>query len=166
MLLGIEASGEADYSGAGVTLALDLGGALSSSFSLHGRLAMFQLVEPKLEGAGTAGTLEDTYVVSGLLGIGVTYTLMPLNLSFTGVVGPAVNSLSYRPDDSDEDRSNSSDAGFGMNLDIGKEWWVSRQTGIGVAGRFWFATTKFENDFRESTLSFLAFAVMFSLTYQ
>jgi outer membrane protein W len=99
---------------------------------------------------------------------------MPVNIYFTGAVG--VSWTSVREQDSDGDTvSNASDMGLGLNLDIGKEWWVSDNWGLGVAARLWYTALTHKQDLGISSgggdtistdFKLGALAVLFSATYQ
>jgi hypothetical protein len=88
---------------------------------------------------------------------------MPINLYLTAAVGPGW--LTLRVDGDDETRG--TDTGFGFDFDIGKEWWVSDNWGLGLAGRFSLVggTTKSDNTDIESDFGMAAFSLAFSATY-
>jgi len=65
----------------------------------------------------------------GTLGLGVDYYFTPINIYVGGTVSVAGITRS------DEDRANRSRAGLGLDLDVGKEWWISRRWAIGLALR-------------------------------
>jgi hypothetical protein len=149
-------------SGAGGFFSLDIGGALVDNLVLHGRLSNMVVASPTVYvNDQELGTAENASLTFYLLGAGLTYYLMPANVYFTGVIGIAKASADNGFDES------STDAGFGFEGDIGKEWWVSDNWGIGVAGRFTFAAVPDEQVSGDSeTLQGLGFGVLFSATYQ
>jgi hypothetical protein len=51
-----------------------------------------------------------------------------------------------------------SDGGFGTGLDVGKEWWVSKSWGLGLAARLVYVTSEI--------YSSTGLGVVFSATYQ
>lgn len=164
---------EGSASGAGMMGSIDIGGAITDELTIHGRIGILQMFGPSLELEGEE--LDPPYDVSVLgilLGPGLTYNIMPLNLYITAVGG--LNIIGYSFDEQDEDFDESMrdepTAGFGVNLDVGKEWWVTTQTGIGVAGRFWWGTGGSEDDVLGTTVtsdrSLLAFGVLFTVTHQ
>lgn len=153
---------ESDFSGAGGTFSIDLGGAVTENLVLHGRLADFLIFDPSVTVDGMdVGEATDVSVGGVMFGIGATYYFMPINLYVTGVVGPGRIVL----DDGDTTRGRS-EYGFAMNLDLGKEWWVSAQWGLGVALRMWFNTVSEDSGSLEGTLDFTGGAILFSATYQ
>lgn len=158
--------------GASLMGSVDIGGALTDELTLHGRIALLVLAEPDFEADGRDVDLPyHMNVMSVLLGPGLTYNIMPLNLYITGVVGLHVLSYNYDEEDEDFDEDDRDDplAGFGLNLDVGKEWWVTTQTGIGVAARFAWGTGggKYETlGLRDSDRNLIAFGLLFSVTHQ
>ena len=155
--------GDIELSGASGFFSLDLGGALVDNLVLHGRLSDMVVASPTLSinGSEEFETGDDVSLTFYLLGAGLTYYLMPANVYFTGVVGIAKASADNGSTES------STKAGFGLEGDIGKEWWVSDNWGIGLAGRITFASVPDEvvtND--STTLQALGFGVLFSATYQ
>jgi hypothetical protein len=65
----------------------------------------------------------------GGVGAGVDYYFMPVNIYVGGTISIAGIARA------DEDNSHRSKAGLGLDLDVGKEWWVGRRWGIGIALR-------------------------------
>jgi len=155
--------GDIQLSGGAGFFSLDIGGALVDNLVLHGRLSDFFVASPTVYvDDEELGTAEDASLTFYLLGVGLTYYLMPANVYFTGVVGVARASA----DDGTGDPT-ATKAGFGLEGDIGKEWWVSDNWGLGVAGRFTFASVPDEQIGDDSTtLQGVGFGVLFSATYQ
>ncbi|HKO91828.1 MAG TPA: outer membrane beta-barrel protein [Polyangiaceae bacterium] len=150
--------GDVTLSGAAGFFSLDLGGALTQNLVLHGRLSDMVLVNPTVSiGGEELGTIDDASLTFYLLGAGLTYYLMPANVYLTGVVG-----VTKAKADNGENTGESSDAGFGFEGDIGKEWWVSDNWGIGIAGRFTYASVPDD----AARLNAFGLGVLFSATYQ
>jgi hypothetical protein len=107
----------------------DLGGTLTHGLALHGRLSAHNLVNPSVSLAGDdLGELSDVSLSYGLFGIGITY-YFPSNLYLTGVVGASSARLEIDDDEYD------SETGVGLNLDLGYEWSVGGDWGLGIAAR-------------------------------
>ena len=64
------------------------------------------------------------------VGAGVTYWFMPVNLYLTGTLG--IGTL--RVDGGGN--SDTSDAGFALEMALGKEWFVSDRWGLGIGAGF------------------------------
>ncbi len=158
--------------GGGFMGSIVLGGALTDELTLHGRIALMQIFDPELETDGRDVSLPyEASLVTVLLGPGLTYNIMPLNLYITGVIGLHVTTFVYDEEDEDfdEDFRDDAIAGVGLKLDDGKEWWVTTQTGIGVAARFSWGNGGGEYELlglRDSTRNVVAFGVLFSVTHQ
>ncbi len=73
------------------------------------------------------------------IGVGATYYIMPANVYLAGSVALASGSFkSGRV-------AIETDTGYGINVAIGKEWWVSDNWGIGVAGQLFHTVLPDEN---------------------
>lgn len=106
-----------------VGLGVDVGGAVIENLIVRGRLR------------GAVSYYRDnpfgtnTLYSFGTAGAGIDYYFMPINIYLGGTVSVAGISRA------DEDNVNRSKAGIGFDLDAGKEWWISRTWGIGIALR-------------------------------
>jgi hypothetical protein len=56
--------------------------------------------------------------------------------------------------------------GFGMNFDLGEEWWVGDSWGLGVAARFWYTAASEGDQPPDADWTFMGGALLFSATYQ
>lgn len=169
----IENSG---FSGFG---AFDIGGAVSENLIIHARIAgLGNVVDKEV----TIDLEEDMQIETtarsisyGLLGGGLTYYFMPANIYMTFIVGLAGADFSVdeRSRDLTDDEEEAleedlerAEAGVGFNFDFGKEWWVGSEWGLGVAGRFSYASVS-PNDSAESDdwLSCIGLGLLFTATY-
>jgi len=140
--------------GAGL-FSLDLGGAVAPRLALHGRLSVNSMFEPSETSNGDyLGDLEETSLTFSLLGLGLTY-YTPSNLYFTGVLGFSRASFEFYGEEYDALN------GGGFIGDIGYEWPMGHDWGIGVAGRLEVHSVRDEL----GTLSTAALGVLLSLTY-
>jgi hypothetical protein len=169
-------SADTTFSGAGGSFALDLGASVVDGLVLHGRLADVGIVNPNVTVDGEdLGSLDKRGVGALLLAPAVTYYFMPINLYLTGAAGLSWVELTRENSDG-KTESYASDAGFGLNVDVGKEWWVSDNWGIGAAARLWLSAASSSEkpvsltsgdpitvttDYR-----LIAFTLVFSATYQ
>ena len=153
-----------DFSGGAFVFSLDIGGAPTDNLIIHARMSDFAMIGPKVEIAGDSGELDGS-LASHLLGIGLTYYFMPVNLYLTAVIGAGW--LTLDPDTDDDEDSRATDMGVGFEFDVGKEWWVSDNWGLGLAGRFSLSsgTTENENTDIKSDFAMLGFGLLFSATY-
>ena len=81
----------------------------------------------------------DAELTISQVGIGATYYIMPINVYLAGSIALASGTLR-----SDWGKTES-DAGYGINVAVGKEWWVSDNWGIGVAGQLFHTVLPDEN---------------------
>lgn len=116
-------------SGATGDINFAIGGALKENFLLHGTIWGWAVSGPDVKSGGVTETVDANLIMSGV-GIGFTYYVMPVNVYFSPSVGLA--NLSVERDNV----TVSTDAGFGLDLTVGKEWWVGDGWGLGLAGGF------------------------------
>jgi hypothetical protein len=151
----VDETPEVELSGGAGFFSLDLGGTLAPRLALHGRLSAHSVVDPTVSIDGDEiGELEDSSLSFGLLGIGLTY--YPSNLYLTGVIGASVATLEI---DGIEEES---ETGVGFNGDVGYEWPVGGDLGLGVAGRIEVHSIPTEGS---SRLTGVALGILFSMTY-
>ena len=95
------------------------------------------------------------------IGIGATYYIMPANVYLTGSIALASGTLeSYG-------QKIESDAGYGINVAVGKEWWVSDNWGIGIAGQLFHTVLSDEQPItgEVTDLKTTSFGILFSATF-
>lgn len=124
----------ATFKGATSQSSIAIGGIVTENLALHADIFAVTLVSPDVTIGGITYSDLDITMRAGALGIGLTYYFMPLNLYLSGSIGAAVASTKVVFTDSTS-RTYESGTGFGLNLMVGKEWWVSENWGIGVAGQ-------------------------------
>jgi len=160
-----------DLSGGGLLWSFDLGAGVTDRLTVQARLGQLLLLGPSFSAQNarpgspeSEGLPEGSSVSATLVGAGITYHLMPINMYVTAIGGLSFISL-HIADLADHDQEVAR-TGFGVNLDVGKEWWITNQIGIGVAARFWWATGGAEYRGAELDRTLLAFGLLFSMTYQ
>jgi hypothetical protein len=158
---------EETYSGAGWVTSVDVGGSPFDNFVIFGRLRDASLVDPQLEvGGDEIGDADGVTVSQVMLGAGVSYYFMPLNFYIGGAIGFAGIEAVVEERGRDDVRSNGK-VGAGLDLDIGKEWWVSANWGLGVAARLSVASVPGGDDLpKDATFGAALLSVQFSATYQ
>ena len=118
------------YNGSGPLLDLKIGGAIKEDLILHATLTTNFMSGPKITSNGQTQKTSDKFMIGeDFIGGGITYYMMPSNLLFSGSIGLG----NFRIEDDENDTSISSDKGFGFQLKVGKEWWISRRWGLGIA---------------------------------
>lgn len=146
-----------DFSGSAGLFSIDLGGTVGERLALHGRFSQHAMVDPTLSVGGMErGELDDTLVGFTLFGLGLTY-YFPLNIYLTGVLGASVASLDT------PEYELQSETGWGGAFDVGREWHVGGDWGLGVAGRLEIHSVPTGDD-DDARFVGVAFGVLFSAT--
>jgi hypothetical protein len=149
-------------SGAGMAMNLAFGAAVAPNLVIFGEMTVSSALEPNYEGGGTSAQMNSVNVSMVGIGPGIAYYLEGPNLYLSG-------SLSFPQVSVDNNSSSSSDStevtefGIGTNLLVGKEWWVSSNWGLGIAGMFQIASMKMKD--YDDRMSAFATSVLFSATY-
>lgn len=154
-------SNKFELSGASGLFNFGIGGAIADNLILHLDASGVSTKNPtyKLNGREMT-TTGDTTASTTLVGVGLTY-YFPSNVYLTGSVGVAeskieANGTEYK-----------SDSGYGVNLMLGKEWWVSDNWGLGIAGQFLYTNVP-DKDILGATNSDIkstAIGILFSATF-
>jgi hypothetical protein len=146
--------------GGGGAFGLAIGGVIAHNLILYG--AYFESVaeNPDVQVGGTSVTSPIGQTDWQGVGPGLAYYCGPLNLYFGG----AIAMTRFWMHDQSGNQLDSSKAGLGLDLEVGKEWWVSRNWGVGIALRFAGSSMKDQND-PTLTWSAGAASVLFSATY-
>jgi len=158
---GTDAFGESvKISGGSLSIGIALGGAITPNLIVFGTLFFSGLGMPDVSVGGFAsGTSNGSAVVTGI-GPGVAYYLEPFNVYFSGTLG----AMAFEMDDVNGNAIYQTKAGIGCQILVGKEWWISQDWGLGVAGEFVGASMKDKSD-NGITWSATAFSLLFSTTY-
>jgi hypothetical protein len=127
-----EAVGSYDlkFKGTGAQFDLKIGGAVKENFILHATITSNSMAGPKVTSGGVSQNTSNNLSLSEtMIGGGATYYFMPVNIFLSGSLGLG----NFVLIDGDNDSSIKTDRGFSMQLKAGKEWWISRKWGLGVA---------------------------------
>ncbi len=140
-------------------LSFHFGGAVSENLILFGKVSSSSMTDPDVTffGTVTGETNDTTYDVSGI-GAGVNYYL-PYNFYISGSIDFPVATLKSGSSEG------SSDAGFGGELSLGKEWWVSDSWGLGLAVTGQFSGMKDKDEFDDNHIGNSFIGLMLSVTY-
>jgi hypothetical protein len=138
---------------------LAIGGAVAQDLIVHLDLSGVNIPDPDFSINGHDQSSYYSSASTSLIGIGMTY-YFPSNFYVTGVVGIAESSKEFNG------TTIRSDTGFGANVMAGKEWWISANWGIGIAGQFLYTNCPERpvagaRPDEEST----SFGILFSATY-
>jgi hypothetical protein len=150
--------GDLTISGPAGFFGLHAGGAIAEDLILAVHLYDGAIADPKASVAGQSATLSGATVAMVALGPELTWYLMPANVYLSATV--ALTKVTLEVNGSSADTQ----AGFGAQLGIGKEWWVSSHWGLGLVGHASFSSNK-DQGTNASTISTLGFGLAFSATY-
>jgi hypothetical protein len=148
------------YSGFGGTASAAIGGVIAPNLILFGEILGTSAVDAEFTGGGVSGYPGYDVTLYGF-GPGIAYYLQPGNVYLSATL--AFSKLSFSSTDSYDSYAEDTDLGIGGSFMVGKEWWVSRHLGMGVAGQLHLASMN--DSYRETRLTATAFSVLFSLTF-
>jgi hypothetical protein len=122
---------------------------------------MASSAEPEVtENGFSLGSANGTSAVFGI-GPGLAYYIQPINLSVSGTIAATQVDLSNSSNDSVYE----SKFGLGFQGIVGKEWWVSPEWGLGIAGEFVTGHQMKDKNNSALTWSGTSGALLFSATY-
>lgn len=144
---------------------LALGGNVSPNLIIYGELFGHAIVEPTVEFDGNEDDAEDVTASIGGIGVGLAYYL-PSNVYFSGTL--AASQLRWTEDNGDVQEEFETELGPAFVGQIGKEWWVSDEWGLGLAGQILVASNKDDDDAvgpEDVTWTTVGLSLLFSATY-
>jgi hypothetical protein len=156
------------YSGLGFNYGAAFGGVIAPNLVLYGELFGMTVTDPNysISNGGGSQNLSGVDMTAFGIGPGIAYYFMPINAFVSGTL---VLTKMYFTDSSSNVSLGDSDFGFGLSVMGGKEWWVSRDWGLGIAGQLYFGTMSDHPTYYgvsyDTRLDAFAFSVLFSATY-
>ena len=146
-------------SGASGNSKIGIGYALADNFIVSVDFFGSVMVDPEVSLNGESLGEADAEFSIATAGVGITYYFMPANFYLSGSIGLASGELET------DLGSYDTDLGYGINLAISKEWWVSKNWGIGIASHLFYSSLPDENILGDvSYLNTTSFAILFSAT--
>lgn len=143
-------------SGASGDMNIAIGGIVAPNLAVHGTLWGWLVSGPDVEVGSESGTANDANLSVSFFGGGITYYFMPINIYVSPSIGAAVGSIE------EGNTTYETDTGFGLDLTLGKEWWVGDGWALGAAGAYsWHSVGEPNVDDKWSGS---AFGVRFSAT--
>ncbi len=147
-------------SGGGVAVGGAVGGVVARNLILYAAFFATDVSNPNQDVGGTSVVSDVGEISFGGFGPGVAYYFEPLNLYVSGSLGLC----GLRTREGHTDRVHSSKTGLALELSVGKEWWVSHDWGLGIAGQLIGGSMKDQDD-PTLTWSAGALSLLFSATY-
>jgi len=150
---------ELTFSGPGSAIEIRIGNALTPNLIISADLMGRAVAGPHVEFGGASADADDDFTISdGVFGVGLTYYFLPQNIFISGTAG-----FGQIAEDDGDDKFET-DLGFAMSFKVGKEWWVSKNWGLGVSGGYAFVSAE-DGDFEGLSLTSNKFFVLFNTTY-
>jgi len=153
------------FTGIGLALAMAFGVSVTPNLVIYGEVTGTVVKDPIQNRNGVSTTLTGHGLTLAGLGPGAAYYLLPAHLYFSGTL-----TLSYLPRGYYGVSSGAGGNGailtnkdIGGTFMVGKEWWVSANWGLGVAGIVHLASMKLPNTAPRATAE--ALSLVLSATY-
>jgi hypothetical protein len=127
-----QAGTKTSISGAGGYLGVAVGGAIARNLILYGAIFGTDSGDPDTQVGGNSVTSNISDLSIEAFGPGIAYYFEPVNLYIAGTLGLA----RFQTSDSNGFAIDTSKTGLMFELQVGKEWWASRDWGLGVAAAF------------------------------
>ncbi|MFH0921963.1 MAG: hypothetical protein V1913_16565 [Fibrobacterota bacterium] len=116
------------FSGNGIETDFRIGGAPVENVILSADIITRSISGPELDIDGFKVQSNSSLAASDqTIGVGLTYYIMPANVFLSGTIGMGAFGLTFN------NVTSSSQAGASFRIKAGKEWWVSKNWGLGVA---------------------------------
>jgi len=138
----------------------EVGFALVNNFILFAKFYGASAPNPSLQLGDLTieGQNEDVSQNYGAVGLGLTYYFMPANIYLSGAITYTQLSISENGEKVAE-----SDVGGGLHLGVGKEWWVSKNWGLGIGAEL--ALGRILNESTHDNWNVTHLSLVFSATY-
>jgi hypothetical protein len=150
------------FYGAGVTFSGAVGGTVAPNLAVYGEFLATSAVDTSQSDGYHYTTYSGLDLLQYGIGPGLSYYFEPVNLYIAGSI--LLTRVSFS-DSNYGDPIASSRFGVGGSFMVGKEWWVSPDWGIGIAGHVQYASMTNTLYDRLTDLSTFVFSVLFTATY-
>jgi hypothetical protein len=150
------------YSGPGVSYGASFGGTIAPNLILYGEFLGTTVYNATASYGGRVPDYSGMDLTMFGVGPGVAYYVEPVNLYLSGTL--TFTQISFS-DTNSAAPLDSTNLGVGFSFMVGKEWWVNRDWGVGIAGQFHIATMSDSVQGYDTRMRAAAFSVLFSATY-
>jgi hypothetical protein len=151
-------------SGGGMALSFALGGVIAPNLIIYGEVVSIQSSSANIDPGYSSSRLGGDVGLFGM-GPGIAYYLEPANLYVSGTLAfSQVTANNSGSSFESSDGNNVTDLGFGLAVTVGKEWWVSQNWGLGVAGVLHVAPSLKVQSI-DARMSAEGISILFSATY-
>jgi len=140
---------------------IKLGAAITENFILHGTIFTRTSGSMNVVADGTPiGTIMgENDIDTRMFGLGVTYYIMPANIFLSGSIG--LNNFEL----TDNEVVTTTPMGPGLYLELGKEWWISKNWDLGFNISLSYGGVDNESDTMSEALSGITLGVGFNATF-
>ena len=136
-----QAGVKTNYVGGGISSGVAIGGVIAHNLVLYGAFFGTDTGNPDKQVAGTSMTSDLGEIGVGAFGPGLAYYFERCNLYLSATFGLA----GFTANDGGGFKVDSAKSGTAFDFMVGKEWWVSRDWGLGIAGELMAASLKDKN---------------------
>ncbi|MFP2959703.1 outer membrane beta-barrel protein [Myxococcus sp. 1LA] len=146
--------------GASGNINAEIGFALVNNFILYGKFYGAASPSPSIQvgDLSVEDTGDDWSQNLGAVGLGVTYYFMPANIYLSGAISYTQLSITER-----DEKVAETELGGGLHLGIGKEWWVSKNWGLGIGAEL--ALGRIRDDSNNDNWNVTNVSIVLSATY-
>ncbi len=155
--------GDVSVSGPAITDHVALGGYIVPGFALHGTFWQNVAFNPSVSAGSLSVTTSDASLSQAAVGIGATYFITPADSYLSASLGVGTLSASYSRGGTTT--TSQTQAGFALNVIVGKQWNVGGDWGLGVSGQFSFQSNSDHTGSTSYDITTLGFGLLFSATY-
>jgi hypothetical protein len=146
--------------GGGLAFGAAVGGVIAHNLILYGAVFESETVNPDVQVGGTSMTSPIGHIALEGIGPGVAYYFGRINLYLSGTIVLS----RFWTYDGNGNQLDTSKIGLALDLQVGKEWWVSPDWGVGIAGQLTLGSMKDQIN-PDLTWAAGAFSLLFSATY-
>jgi hypothetical protein len=148
------------YSGLGESYSVALGGTIAPNLILYGEFLGTSITNASWSSGGRTQDYSYLDLTQFGFGPGLAYYVEPINLYLSGTL---TFTKIYFSDTSTANPIDNTSPGIGLSFTVGKEWWVTPDWGIGIAGQFHVASMN--DPTYDSRMRTVVLSLLFSATY-
>lgn len=151
-----------NYSGLGGAFTAAFGGTVAPNLIIYGELLVTEVSNAEYSVNNVSAGYSQTDLTQFGIGPGIAYYFEPVNLYLSGTL--AFTKMSFSDTYSGVAQGDTN-LGIGASFMLGKEWWVSPDWGIGLAGQLYLASMGDTVNGYNTRMQSSMFALLFSATF-
>lgn len=149
-----------DMGGSGLSGSMTFGGSLNSNLTLGLEMNACQAQDPELSANGQSITAGGTKLTNFNIGPALSY-YFPSNL----YAGAGLGIGQFQSSNSTAQTVGTSDLGYGITLNVGKEWWASANWGLGLNANLQYLSASDSKTCSSCKISGASYGLAFSATF-